>query len=122
MGLTGARPDYGYAGGDHGDHGGDHHGDHCGDHHGGDHGAAENDVGIELTTPGQSEKKCELTRSLTATSPECFLEPECEQKCVQDSKQVGERERRIFGEKNVLEKTYMELVPFFSRFSEQAVS
>ena len=80
MGLTGARPDYGYAGGDHGDHGGDHHGDH---------GTAENDVGIELTTPGQSEKKCELTRSLTATSPECFLEPECEQKCVQDSKQVG---------------------------------
>ena len=27
------------------------------------------------------EKKCTLERSLTETNPECFLEPECENKC-----------------------------------------
>ena len=37
---------------------------------------------------GGAGKKCELVRSLHATSPECFLEPECENKCSSDSRQV----------------------------------
>jgi hypothetical protein len=40
-----------------------------------------------------AEKKCELVRSLTAKSPECFLEPECENKCTQDSRQVSQCHR-----------------------------
>merc|ERR1719189_2525712 len=35
----------------------------------------------------QPEKKCELVRSLTKTSPECFLEPECNQKCTSGTKE-----------------------------------
>jgi hypothetical protein len=37
---------------------------------------------------GGAGKKCELVRSLQATSAECFLEPECENRCTTDSRQV----------------------------------
>ena len=57
--------------------------DHDHDH---DHDEKPN---ADESTPAVPEKQCELVRSSQATSPECFLEPECNNVCQQDTKQVG---------------------------------
>ena len=61
--LAAPSPDFGTAG----DH--EHH-----EHH-------EHDSNSVEAIPPEPEKKCELVRSSSATSPECFLEPECEEQC-----------------------------------------
>ena len=80
LGLAAAAPNPDFGVGEHHEHHEDHGEDHgeAGEHHG-DHEDHEAKV---------PEKKCELVRADTATSPECFLEPECEKKCTQDFKQV----------------------------------
>jgi hypothetical protein len=75
-----ARPDFGTTGGDHHDH--EHH-EHHEEHH--EHHEGHHDENAEeqpvAAIPAEPEKKCELVRSPSATSPECFLEPECEEVC-----------------------------------------
>ena len=80
LGLAAAAPNPDFGVGEHHEHHEDHGEDHgdAAEHHG-DHEDHEAKV---------PEKKCELVRADTATSPECFLEPECEKKCTQDFKQV----------------------------------
>merc|ERR1712086_1222217 len=62
------RADFGAAGGEH------HHDHHV--HH--EHQAEDH---AEEAVPAASEKQCRLERASTATSPECFLEPECQNTC-----------------------------------------
>ena len=73
--LAAPSPDFGVADHDH-DHDHDHN-DH--EHH--DHDHADEARAAEAIPPAEPEKKCELVRSSSATSPECFLEPECEEEC-----------------------------------------
>ena len=115
VGLVAAKPnpDFGsveeHHHGEHGEH--DEHGDHAHHEDHADHdenadeaadaaGAEEEASTKEAEAPkeeeaeapaGPPEKKCELVRSLTATSAECFLEPECEEKCTQRTKQVNRK-------------------------------
>ena len=63
------RPDFGADNGDH-----HHHGDHH-DHH-------------EQVVAAVPEKQCKLERAVTATSPECFLEPECRNNCEDKTEPV----------------------------------
>ena len=62
------------------------HGHHEHHEHHEDHGHHEHEEQKTDTSPITSDKKCKLERSVAATSRECFLEPECENVCKDETR------------------------------------